>query len=99
MILITFHRIEQNLFLRMKAMYQEVLQYDLEAIAQGKTKKQWVAIMDKKTRSTHRSADGEIIGITEPFIVGGSLLMYPRDVSLGASSSEIVGCRCSVKYI
>ena len=93
MILITFHRIEQNLFLRMKAMY------DLEAIAQGKTKKQWVAIMDKKTRSTHRSADGEIIGITEPFIVGGSLLMYPRDVSLGASSSEIVGCRCSVKYI
>jgi hypothetical protein len=74
-------------------------QYDLEAIAQGKTKKQWVAIMDKKTRSTHRSADGEIIGITEPFIVGGSLLMYPRDVSLGASSSEIVGCRCSVKYI
>ena len=74
-------------------------QYDLEAIAQGKTKKQWVAIMDKKTRSTHRSADGEIIEITEPFIVGGSLLMYPRDVSLGASSSEIVGCRCSVKYI
>lgn len=74
-------------------------QYDLEAIAQGKTKKQWVAIMDKKTRSTHRSADGEIIKITEPFIVGGSLLMYPRDVSLGASSSEIVGCRCSVKYI
>ena len=74
-------------------------QYDLEAIAQGKTKKQWVAIMDKKTRSTQRSADGEIIGITEPFIVGGSLLMYPRDVSLGASSSEIVGCRCSVKYI
>lgn len=74
-------------------------QYDLEAIAQGKTKKQWVAIMDKKTRPTHRSADGEIIGIIEPFIVGGSLLMYPRDVSLGASSSEIVGCRCSVKYI
>lgn len=69
-----------------------------DAIAEGKTLKQWITMRDKKVRETHRAVDGKKIPISEPFSVGGSLLLYPRDSSFGASSSEIVGCRCSIKY-
>ena len=98
MILITFSQDRAKFISENESNVSRSFQYDLEAIAQGKQKTVGCNY-GQETRSTHRSADGEIIGITEPFIVGGSLLMYPRDVSLGASSSEIVGCRCSVKYI
>lgn len=69
-----------------------------DAILTGKSRKQWSAIIDKRTRSTHRDANGMVVAITEPFEVGDSFLMYPRDTSLGASADEIVNCRCSVTY-
>lgn len=70
-----------------------------KAIRSGATHKEWVAIRDKRTRDTHKEADGETIPIDEPFVVGSSLMDYPKDDSYGADPAEIVNCRCSVRYI
>lgn len=70
-----------------------------EAIQNGKTMKQWIDIRDKRERGTHREVGGTAIPILEPFSVGKSLMMYPKDSSLGAEADEIVNCRCSIKYL
>lgn len=69
-----------------------------DAIAQGKTRKRWLTMGDKRVRETHREVGGTSKPINEPFYVGGSLLQFPRDFSLGASTSETAGCRCSIEY-
>ena len=69
-----------------------------EAVRTGKTTKVWMTQMDNRVRGTHRLALGQEVPINEPFKVGDSLLMYPRDYSLGASPEEIVNCRCWATY-
>lgn len=69
-----------------------------DAILTGKTMKRWSAILDRRTRETHRDINGIAIPIMEPFMVGDSMMMYPHDESMGASAEEIVNCRCSVTY-
>lgn len=69
-----------------------------DAIAHGKTMKRWLTMRDKRVRVTHKEVGGTSKPIGEPFYVGGSLLLYPRDFSLGASTSETAGCRCSIEY-
>lgn len=68
------------------------------AIKAGKIMKMWVDIRDKRERETHRKVGGTIKKIDEPFMVGSSFMNFPRDYSMGASASEIVNCRCSIKY-
>lgn len=73
--------------------------YDFEqALTQNKSMKQWLTILDGRERQTHNLADGMIAVVEQPFEVGDSLLMFPKDTSLGASPEEIIGCRCSVRY-
>lgn len=72
--------------------------YD-NAMNNGFIKKQWITEKDDKVRITHVEVDDSIVDINEPFVVGDSLLMFPKDTSLGASAEEIVNCRCSVKYL
>ncbi len=60
--------------------------------------KVWLATDDSHTRPDHREADGQTVGVDEPFKVGGSQLMYPGDISLGASADEIIRCRCTQYY-
>ena len=60
--------------------------------------KMWVTMGDKKVRTTHRVMEGVIIGLNQAFKLAGGLMMYPTDSSLGASFSEIVGCRCHLFY-
>lgn len=50
--------------------------------------REWVAVLDTKTRSTHVVADGQRRGLL-PFDVGTSKLNYPGDTSLGADMVEI----------
>ena len=69
-----------------------------KAVKAGKTKKKWIDIGDKRERKTHLEVGGTILPIDEPFSVGDSLLQFPKDTSLGASSDEIVNCRCSIQY-
>lgn len=61
-------------------------------------KKEWAAILDEKTRFSHASADGQVQGLNEPYIVNGEYLMYPGDTSMGASLENIINCRCSSLY-
>lgn len=69
-----------------------------DAVRDGKTTKQWITERDDKVRHTHREVDFAEIPIDEPFIVGDSQLMFPRDDSLGADPKELIRCRCSVEY-
>lgn len=69
-----------------------------DAIKSGKRRKQWMDVRDKKERETHLQVGRTVKPINEPFLVGNSLMQYPKDTSFGASSSEIVNCRCTIKY-
>lgn len=57
--------------------------------------KTWVTMGDKKVRPWHKQANYQTVLIGEPFIVHGESLMYPGDMSLGASLKNVSGCRCS----
>lgn len=70
-----------------------------KAIKSGKTKKKWDDVRDSKERKTHREVGGTIIPIEDTFVVGNSLMRYPKDDSLGADAKEIINCRCTIKYI
>lgn len=69
-----------------------------DAIKSGKKYKTWKDIGDKRERRTHLEVGGTTISIKELFAVGDSLMLFPKDVSHGASSKEIVNCRCSIQY-
>lgn len=69
-----------------------------DAIKSGKKYKTWKDIGDKRERRTHLEVGGTTIPIKELFAVGDSLMLFPKDTSHGASSKEIVNCRCSIQY-
>lgn len=60
----------------------------------GAEKKEWVASRDSKVRDSHQEADGEVVGISEPFVVGKSSLSFPGDPS--GEPEETINCRCAV---
>jgi hypothetical protein len=49
-------------------------------------------------RFNHRIPEGQDRNIYEPFDVSGEKLMYPGDVALGASTQNVIGCRCASIY-
>jgi hypothetical protein len=69
-----------------------------QAKRQGKTKKKWIDIRDKRERKTHLRVGGTVKPIDEPFIVGNSLMQFPKDDSLNAEDKEIINCRCTIRY-
>lgn len=50
------------------------------------------------SRFDHLFVDGQKVATDEPFTVSGERLLHPGDTSLGASSGNIVRCRCSAIY-
>ena len=64
-------------------------------------KREWVSASDERTRDTseadHVEANGQIVGMQEPFTVSGEKLMFPGDPS--GSASNIINCRCSVVFL
>lgn len=61
-----------------------------------KMTREWLATLDARTRHEHGAADGQRVGVDEPFTVGGEELMFPGDTSHGASGWNIYNCRCTV---
>lgn len=70
----------------------------VQKIKNGYKFKTWMTQGDDKVRPTHVLVDNTKIGVFEPFSVGDSKLMFPRDYSLGADSNEIINCRCVAIY-
>lgn len=54
--------------------------------------KRWSATGDERTRDEHLAADGQEVPNDEPFTVGGEQMMYPGDISLGASAWNTINC-------
>lgn len=55
-------------------------------------KKQWRRSGKIHSRVSHDVADGQIVDVDKPFLVGGVELMYPRDPS--GPAKETVNCGC-----
>jgi uncharacterized protein with gpF-like domain len=60
-------------------------------------RREWIAASGERTRSSHNAADGQTVGMDEPFIIGGESLDYPGDPS--GSADNVINCRCAVGYI
>ncbi len=72
--------------------------YD-EAVREGKTSKTWHTMLDNRVRETHRPLEGVTLPIQSFFVVGDSLMLYPRDIDHAFDNpEEICGCRCAVTY-
>jgi hypothetical protein len=56
-------------------------------------KKQWRRSGKLHSRKSHDLADGQIVPVDEPFIVGGVKLMFPRDPA--APAAETINCGCT----
>jgi hypothetical protein len=57
----------------------------------------WINTKDKRTRRSHLSMSTERIPINQPFMVGGTAMMYPGDVGNAVNkvpAKEVVNCRC-----
>lgn len=59
--------------------------------------KKWIATHDTHTRSEHREADGQVVALLSPFIVGDEPLMYPGDKT--GSPWNIINCRCTAAVV
>lgn len=56
--------------------------------------KQWITSGDDRVRDEHAAADGQIVPVDQPFIVGGEDLMMPNDP--GGSPENTINCRCDM---
>ena len=77
-----------------------VFNYDQYSKAKknGKTRKRWVTEGDNDVRKTHREVDLEIIPIDDTFVVGNSLMRFPKDEYYNPEPQEVCGCRCTIEY-
>jgi len=71
----------------------------INAVGNGKTKKQWVDVRDKRERESHLKVGGTIIGINELFKVGNSVMRFPHDTEFCDDAKELVRCRCRIQYL
>lgn len=69
-----------------------------DALQKGFTRKVWITEADDRVRPTHMEVDHNDIPINDLFQVGDSVLLFPGDVSNGASEQETCNCRCICQY-
>ena len=56
-------------------------------------KKGWLSAFSSESRDEHMAADGQVVGLNEPFIVMGEQLQYPGDPA--GSPGNICNCLCA----
>jgi uncharacterized protein with gpF-like domain len=62
-----------------------------------KMKKRWIATTDSRVREDHLAMDNVVVNEDEPFVMpNGDKLMFPGDISLGASPENVINCRCTM---
>lgn len=62
--------------------------------ANGRLFKTWMSLMDGRERPAHHDAHEQRQPAAGEFTVGGELLRFPGDTSLGASLAQTINCRC-----
>lgn len=69
----------------------------MEAIKQSgvTARKEWIATRDNRTRESHDTLDGEVVGMDETFSNG---LQFPGDPESN-DAAEIINCRCTIGYV
>ena len=72
-------------------------QYEKAAEMGIKVRKRWIATKDMRTRHEHGMADGQVVDVDEPFIVGGEEMMFPGDPS--GSAWNVYNCRCTMRTV
>jgi hypothetical protein len=95
----TIARTESITALRAGAMegYQQLVESG--AVSDNQIIRRWRATGDVRTRDSHNHMnDVTLRGLSAPWVVGTSLMMYPGDTSLGAAAEETINCRCFVEY-
>lgn len=71
-----------------------------QAIEDGYTRKRWLTELDERVRPTHQDLEGVTIPINEPFYVGDSRMLYPKDqYTYNADPKEVINCRCVCQYL
>ena len=58
--------------------------------------KGWLATEDERTRPFHVAADGQWVGVLQPFLVGGEGLQCPGDPT--GRPDNIINCRCTLIF-
>jgi SPP1 gp7 family putative phage head morphogenesis protein len=71
--------------------------YAAEALEIPNMRREWIAANDERTRDDHADANGQVVGLDEPFEVGGALLNYPGDAA--GPPEQIINCRCTTGFI
>lgn len=64
-----------------------------DVLGGGDYEQVWISTIDRRTRPTHKVADGQRVPLGTPFTVGGASLRYPGDPD--GPGKEIIQCRCS----
>lgn len=54
--------------------------------------KRWLTSNNDNVRETHQEANGQVVALSEPFIVGGEELQHPHDPN--GSPGEVINCHC-----
>lgn len=68
-----------------------------ESIEGVRLRKRWLATNDRRTRPDHRHADGQLVSLRQPFMVGGWPLQFPGDPT--GPPEQVIWCRCSLVVI
>lgn len=73
----------------------------LEAMKQSKelgveVQKEWIATLDRRTRSSHANLDGDVADIDKPFHSELGEIMFPGDPD--ADPDNVWNCRCTLGY-
>lgn len=80
------------------ANFASLHQVQLAGFTDDECQKGWIDTNDERTRPAHVEADGQRVGLSQPFKVGGELLNFPGDWSLGATANNVISCRCSIDF-
>lgn len=59
--------------------------------------KRWDSERDQRVRLTHQAADGQVVDLSAPFLVGDFYLMFPGDPM--GPADEVINCRCDVVIV
>jgi len=69
-----------------------------EAYVSGANFKTWHTIVDGRERESHLVLNGRTIPIDDTFVVGDSLMRFPRDLKYDPELDQVCNCRCWLTF-